>query len=250
MLGIFVIVCWGAADLMRIWHVPRAVSAVVAAAVLLMLGLALHRQVSFWSDNLTLWNHTLAITEGNYVAEDGAANALIAQGRIEEAMPHLRRARFLRPNDPVATLNIASYEQIHGNYQAALDDYALVAQYTRIPYWVAMARANSGFAHLSLKQYEDAKQDFEAALNLEPGNSPAYRGMGLLAQRAGDIASAIQDYERSVELEPSPVGYLLQAQALEIGGQTAAARAAQAHAADMTRDLDQEVATVKQLLAD
>ncbi|MGD0506447.1 MAG: hypothetical protein ABSA27_01535 [Terriglobales bacterium] len=250
MLGIFVIVCWGAADLMRIWHVPRAVSAVVAAAVLLMLGIALHRQVSFWSDNLTLWNHTLAITEGNYVAEDGAANALIAQGRIEEALPHLQRARFLRPDDPVATLNIASYEQIHGNYQAALDDYALVAQYTRIPYWVAMARANSGFAHLSLKQYEDAKQDFEAALNLEPGNSPAYRGMGLLAQRAGDIASAIQDYERSVELEPSPVGYLLQAQALEIGGQTAAARAAQAHAADMTRDLDQEVATVKQLLAD
>jgi protein O-mannosyl-transferase len=250
MLGIFVIVCWGAADLMRIWHVPRAVSAVVAAAVLLMLGLALHRQVSFWSDNLTLWNHTLAITEGNYVAEDGAANALIAQGRIEEAMPHLRRARFLRPNDPVATLNIASYEQIHGNYQAALDDYALVAQYTRIPYWVAMARANSGFAHLSLKQYDDAKQDFEAALNLEPGNSPAYRGLGLLAQRAGDIASAIQDYERSVELQPSPVGYLLLAQALEIGGQTDAARAAQAHAAGMTRDLGHEIATVKQLLAD
>ncbi len=249
MLGILVIVCWGAADLARIWHVPRLALAICGAAILLTLGIALHRQVSFWSDNLTLWTHTLEITEGNYVAEDGAANALIAQGRIEEALPHLQRARLLRPNDPAATLNIASYEQMHGNYQAALDDYALVAQYTKIPYWVAMAWSNSGYAHLALKQSENAKQDFEAALSQQPGNSAAYRGLGLLAQRAGDIATAIQDYERSVELQPSPVGYLLLAQALEIGGKTDAARAAQAQAAEMTRDLDHEVATMKQLLA-
>ncbi len=249
LLGIFVIVCWGAADLIKIWHVPTAVSAIGAAAILLTLGIALHRQVSFWSDNLTLWNHTLEITEGNYIAEDGAGNALIAQGRIEEAMPHLQRARSLRPNDPAATLNIASYEQIHGDYQAALDDYARVPQYTNNPYWVGMARANSGFARYSLKQYDDAKQDFEAALNQQPGNSAAYRGLGLVAQRAGDIATAARDYERSVELQPSPLGYLLLAQALEIGGQTEAARVAQSHAASMTGDLDHDIATVKQLLA-
>ena len=112
-----------------------------------------------------------------------------------------------------------------------------------------MARVNSGFVHYSLKQYDNAKQDFEATLNQQPGNSPAYRGLGLLAQRAGDITTAAKDYERSVELQPSPVGYLLLAQALEIGGQTEAARAAQSHAATMTRDLDHDIATVKQLLA-
>jgi protein O-mannosyl-transferase len=249
LLGIFVIVCWGAADLIRISHVPPALSAICAAAILLTLGIALHRQVSFWSDNLTLWTHTLQITEGNYIAEDGAANALIAQGRIEEAMPHLQRARFLRPNDPAATLNIASLEQMQGNYQAALDGYAQVAQYTKNPYWVAMARANSGYAHLSLKQYDNAKQDFEATLNQQPGNSPAYRGLGLLAQRTGDLTTAAQDYERSVELQPSPVGYLLLAQALEISGHTEAARAAQSHAASMTRDLDHDIAAVKHILA-
>jgi len=249
MLGIFVIVCWGAANLIKMSRVPTAVSAICAAAILLTLGIALHRQVSFWSDNITLWNHTLEITEGNYVAEDGLANALIAQGRIEEAVPHLQRARLLRPSDPAATINIASYEQIHGDYQAALDDYARVPEYTKIPYWVAMARGNSGFAHYSLKQYDNAKQDFEATLNEQPGNSSAYRGLGLLAQRAGDIATATRDYEQSVELQPSPLGYLLLAQALEIGGQTEAARAAQSRAASMTRDLDHDIATVKQLLA-
>jgi tetratricopeptide (TPR) repeat protein len=249
LLGVFVIVCWGAADLIRLGHVPTAMSAVCTAAILLTLGIALHRQVSFWSDNLTLWTHTLEITQGNYTAEDNLATALIAQGRVEEALPHLQRARFVRPDDPVATLNIASYEQIHGNYRAALDGYARVLQFTKIPYWVAMARVNSGYAHCSLKQYDSAKQDFQAALNQQPGNSAAYRGLGLLAQRAGDITQAIQDYERSVELQPTPLGYLLLAQALEIGGQTEAARAAQSRAARMTRDLHDDIAAVKQLLA-
>jgi tetratricopeptide (TPR) repeat protein len=250
LLGIFVIVCWGAADLISAWDVPAAVSAVGAAAILLMLGIALHRQVGFWRDNVTLWTHTLAITEGNYIAEDSLATALIAQGRMEDAMPHLQRARFLRPDDPLATLNIASYEQIHGNYQAALEGYARVPQFTRTRYLVAMARVNSGYAHYSLKQYDSAKQDFEATLSVQPGNSMAYRGLGLVAQRMGGIPQAAKNYERAVELQPTPVGYLLLAQALEIAGQTEAARAARSQAARMNPDLAADIATVKQLLAD
>jgi hypothetical protein len=81
LLGIFVIVCWGGADLLRTLRVPLKVSGLVAAVVLLALGFALHRQVSFWSDNLTLWTHTLEITGANYTAEDNLATALIASGR-------------------------------------------------------------------------------------------------------------------------------------------------------------------------
>ncbi len=248
LLGIFVIVCWGAAELINVWHIPTAVTAVGAAATLLALGIALHRQVSYWRDNVTLWTHTLAITEGNYLAEDSLATALIGQGRVEEAFPHLQRARFLRPDDPIATLNIASYEQVHGNYEAALEGYARVPRFTKIPYLVAMARVNSGYAHWSLQQYDRAKQDFEATVIEQPGNSMAYRGLGLVAQRMGAIAQAEKDYERAVELQPTAVEYLLLAQALEIGGQTEAARGARSQAAHMTADLNADAATVKQLL--
>ena len=249
LLGIFVIVSWGAADLIKRWHVPTGVTAAGTVAILLALGIALHRQVSFWSDNVTLWTHTLEITEANFTAEDNLAGALITQGRVEEALPHLLRARALRPDDPQSALNVATYLQMHGKYQAALDGYATVVQLTKAPPLLATARANSGYAHLSLKQYGDAQQDFEAALKEQPGNSSAYRGLGLLAQRAGDIAQATKDYERSAELQPSPVGYLLLAQALEIGGQAEAARAAQSQAARMTRDLNDDIAVVRQLLA-
>jgi Tfp pilus assembly protein PilF len=249
LLGIFLIVAWGGADMASHWHFPAALSAAAVVAIFLALGFALHRQVAFWSDNVTLWAHTVQITGPNFTAEDNFANALISAGRIEEAFPHLQRARALRPDDPLSTLNIATYQQMHGRYQDALDGYATVLQLTQTPSLLATVHANSGYVHLSLRQYADAKQDFEAALVQQPDNSPAYRGLGLLAQRAGDLAQATRDYQRSVELQPSPVGYLLLAQSLEFAGQPEAAREAQSQAARITHDPNDDIATVRQLLA-
>jgi protein O-mannosyl-transferase len=249
LLGIFLIVSWGVADLIQRWHIPAAVSAVGAAAILLTLAIALHRQVSYWGDNVTLWSHTLEVTGDNFTGEENLAMMLIAQCRTGEALPHLQRAQFLLPGDPLATLNLATYQQMLGNYTAALEGYASVVHSMAGPSLQATARANSGYAHLSLKQYDSARQDFAAALDAQPANSVAYRGLGLVAQRTGNIAQAAQDYERAIELQPTPVDYLLLGHALEIGGQTEAARAAQSQAVRMTRDLNDDIATVRQLLA-
>ncbi len=250
LLGIFVIVCWGAAELIERWNVPTVAYVAGAAAILLALGTALHRQVSFWSDNVTLWAHTLAITKENFIGEENLAMALISEGRAAEALPHFQRAKVLWPADPLATINIATYDQMLGHYQDALNGYAAVIQSpVAAPSLRATALANSGYACLSLKRYDDAQRDFAAALTHQPENSAAYRGLGLLAQRAGNIGEAAKDYERSVELQPTPVGYLLLGQALEIGGQAEAAREAESRAARMTQDLNGDIATVRQLLA-
>ncbi|MGA2353770.1 MAG: tetratricopeptide repeat protein [Terriglobales bacterium] len=250
LLGIFVILSWGAADLIKRWNIPIGVTATTAALIFLVLGTALRRQVSFWNDNVTLWTHTLALTEQNFNAEENLALALIDQGRVQEALPHFQRARSLRPDDPLATSNLATYDQMHGNYQAALEGYAKVVGFPNsAPSLRATAYANSGYADLSLKRYDNARQDFVSALRMQPTNSAAYRGLGLLAQRAGDIAEATKDYQRSVELRPSPVGYLLLAQALELNHQDEAAHAAVSQAASMTQDFNDDLAVMKKLLA-
>jgi Flp pilus assembly protein TadD len=247
-LGIFVIACWGAAECIEKWHVPAAVSAASALAILLVLGVALHRQVSYWGDNVALWRHTLEITNSNYMAEDNLATALIVQGKFQEAVLHFQRAKYLRPDDTVAALNLATYEQMLGNFQAAIDGYAKIPLYTKEPYLLASAHVNSGYAHYSLKQFDYAKLDFEAALRSEPENSRAYRGLGLALQKTGHIDHAIQNYERAVEMDPTPSGYLFLAQALDINQQPAAARAAEYRAARMTPDLRDDVAIVRNFL--
>jgi hypothetical protein len=249
LLGIFVIVTWGAADLIKQWRVPMAVPVAVTAAVLLTMGVALHRQAGFWSDNVKLWTHTLEVTGPNYMVEDNLASALLVEGRDEEGFPHLLRARALRPDDPGATLNIANYQRLHGHYQEALEGYARVLQLSTAPSSVETALVDSGYAHLALKQYDNARRDFESARKQETVDPVVYRALGLLAQKAGDIGQAAQNYERSVEVDPTPVGYLLLAQALEISGQRNAALAARAEAGRRSRDISRDMAIVKQLLS-
>ena len=253
LLGIFVIVCWGVPDLLQSWHLPRAsaetrlassqsvaspsVVAVLSAVVLLGLGFTLHRQVSFWTDNLTLWRHTLDITERNFIAEDNVGTALLVKGRTDEAIQYFRRAQAVRPADPVSALNIASYEQQHGNYQPALEGYQRVLQLTTSPGLVALAHANRGYVWYELKQYNRAQQDFEAALKQQPQNAAAYQGLGLVAQRSGDWVEAAQNIERAIEIQPTPMAYRLLAQVLESAGKQDAADAARAQAERMTSDL-------------
>jgi protein O-mannosyl-transferase len=251
LLGIFVIFTWGAVEVIQRCNVPLPVTATCALAILLALGFGLHRQVGFWSDNVRLWTHTLQITEGNFTAEENLAMALIAQGKPLEALPHFQQAQLLRPGDPLAALNLATYQQMLGHYRAALQGYASVVQFAGAsPSLLATAHTNGGYAHLSLKEYDNARQDFEAALRLQPANSAAYRGLGLVAQRTGDLAQAIANYRRSIELQPSPIAYLLLARALEKSGQTEAARAAESEAFGMTADLNDDVAVMRQLLAE
>jgi hypothetical protein len=250
LLGIFVVLCWGLAELIKRWHVPLPVYASASAVILLTLGLVLHRQLGFWRDNVTLWSHTLQVTKQNFVAEEDLAMAYISEGKAADALPHFQRAHNMFPDDPLATMNIATYDQMLGRYQSALNGYASVIQ-SRVaaPSLMATALANSGYAHLSLKQYESAKQDFEGALRQQPLNASSYRGLGLLAERAGNIEQAAKYYEQAVELQPTSVGYLLLAHALDITRQPEAARAAQVQAAQLTPDINEDIATARQLLA-
>jgi protein O-mannosyl-transferase len=236
LLGIFVIVCWGAADLLRFWRVPTMVTAVMSAVVLSALCFALHRQVNFWTDNFMLWRHTLDITEKNFIAEDSAATALLAKGRTDEAIQYFRRAQAVRPSDPISALNVASYDQQHGNYPSALEGYRRVLELTKSPGLLALAYTNRGYANYALQQYGTAKQDFESALKQQPQNAAAYQGLGLLAQKSGNWAESAQDFKHAIEIQPTPMAYQLLAQVLESAGKKDAANAARAQAEGMISD--------------
>ncbi|MGA9473707.1 MAG: tetratricopeptide repeat protein [Terriglobales bacterium] len=255
-LGIFVLVCWGIPDLLQsrrasnISVEARLASSLSpaktqsAAALILIvpsivilssLALALHRQVNYWTDNQTLWQHTLDVTQKNFIAEDNVATALLAKGRTDEAIPFFREAQAIRPADPVSKLNIASYEQQHGNNRGAIQGYDEVMQLTGNPELLALAHSNRGYAYLALNEDDKAKQDFVAALAQQPENSAAYLGLGMLAKKSGDLMQAAHDFQRSAEIQPTPMAYQQLAEVLDAAGQKEAAQAARAQAAKITR---------------
>ncbi len=214
LIGIFVMIAFGAAD----WAEERKFSfwpAIAAAAILVALALATHRQIGYWQSNTALWSHALAVTENNFVAENNLGGALILEGKEEEAHAHFEAAARINPRDPMSRSNLGIYLQHHGQLREAVTQYETAVGLTSDPGLLAQTYANLGAAHRALGEDELAQKSFEQSLRFNPTQFNAWRGLGLLAQKQGKFDEAISDLSRAVELQPTAQGYFELGRALE-----------------------------------
>jgi tetratricopeptide (TPR) repeat protein len=223
--------------------------AMPAVAAILAIGILTFRQVSYWHDSETLWTHALQVTRRNYIAEDSLGGALAGQGRVEEAIQHFRAAAAINPRDPFSHLNTGTYELQHGNLQAAIEHYQAVVQYTSSPALLTSAHAYLGTAYRKLGDAAHARENYDAALQLQPANAVALTGLGLLSWKAGDFAAAAQQFSTVAAVRPTDVAFLLLAKAEAQRGHTAEAQAAYEQAQKLSADFTQAQQDVADLLA-
>ena len=97
LIGIFLMIAWMAGEaVMRRsrWKIPAA------ALAALLLGLCVWRtnyQLGFWMDSGTLFNHAIAVTDGNYFAHANLNIYYMTLGRLRDAMAHAEEARRIWP---------------------------------------------------------------------------------------------------------------------------------------------------------
>jgi protein O-mannosyl-transferase len=206
LIGIFVMIAFGIAD----WAEEKRLGfwpSVPAVAVLVAFAFTTHRQIGYWQSNYDLWSHTLAVTENNFVAENNLGGALILEGREEDAHPHFEAAARINPRDPMSRSNLGIYFQNHNQLHEAVAQYEAAIDLTSDPGLLAQTYSNLGAAHRALGEDEPARQSFEQSLHLNPNQSNAWLGLGLLARKQGKLEEAISDLSRLVELQPNAQGY-------------------------------------------
>ena len=125
-VGLFIMVCWGAADWFQQVRWSPNILRAGSVAVLLLLSAVTYRQIGYWRDSMTLWSHALQVTNDNWVADDKMGELLVAQGKVEEGMPYFYRAVALAPDDSFTNLAIGSYEQKQGKLRDAIERYKKV----------------------------------------------------------------------------------------------------------------------------
>ena len=146
-IGLFIMISWGLAELAEQKRVPLVVQRGVSIGLLAGLWLVSYRQLDYWRDNITLWSHALAVTQGNFLAENNLGRALVQQGRAAEGVAHFYQAAEIYPDDPVSNFNIGIYEQKRGNYNAAIERFQKTLSVTRDPELRAAASKNLAAAY-------------------------------------------------------------------------------------------------------
>ena len=201
LIGIFIMIAWGLADLAQAKNLSTVWCAVPALCVLAGLGSATYHQTSYWESDYDLWSHTLEVAESPF-AHNAAGVALMSPGadmsqqdlesfpseqaRIEEARHHFERALQLRQlqSDPAAGLwdkartlnNLGNLDRMQNRLSearehqgAALEIYRQLARQNPDAYlpYLAGALSNMGSMARLQNHLEESQKDFEDALEIE-----------------------------------------------------------------------------------
>jgi protein O-mannosyl-transferase len=241
-IGLFIAVVWTVGTAVSKLRIPTAWPAAAAVVVVLVLGCLTYRQIAYWHNNETLWRYTLSVTDRNYVAHNNLALSLAKRGLPEEAILHFRTAKALHSysNDQIVAL--CWYELHVGHPQQAMEDCNSVLHSPFISNDFksqAGAWSGLGLAALQLQRYDEAAENFQKALRLNPEEGNALVGTGLLALRQGQSDLAVAQLLHAVTVEPTDANALLFADALRRDGRLAEADSALAQVHKLASDLAQ-----------
>ena len=168
-IGLFIMICWGVADWSEQWHISASWLAAVSVAVLMALAVVSRVQLDYWSDNVTLWTHTLQVTGPNFIAQNSLGVALKYAGKPDEAVPHFRAALAINPNDASSNLNVAEYDRLHGNLLACIERCKKVPAMTQLRMQKAQAYAKMALAYHALGDFTQERECLEQVQKFQRG---------------------------------------------------------------------------------
>jgi tetratricopeptide (TPR) repeat protein len=157
LIGLFVIIAFTIAELAPKIPFRKIFLTVLAAAVLIACVIATSIQLKFWKNSFLLFEHTLAVIEGNSIMQNNSANVIIDQGKPENTAKLFSKAIKSIPNSP----------EIHNNFGNALRQ---------------------------LDRKDEAIEHFKFALEIDPNFSQARYNLGLTLADKGKYDEAIEQF--------------------------------------------------------
>ena len=199
LIGIFIAAVWGISGLFsRLLQKKHLVPALVSC-VFIIFAILTWKQVAFWKNSIVLFEHTLEVTEGNWLSHNNLGIALKREGRVPEAMEHFKEAVRINPDYAEAHNNLGIALIGTGKLEEAISHYKEAIQidpnYTEAHYNLAIAFEKAGRTDLAIKEYRQA-------IELNRNFAKASNNLGLLYLKQGSIEEAITQYNEALRVEP------------------------------------------------
>jgi Tfp pilus assembly protein PilF len=201
--GLFIAMVWGLTDLASRWRVSRTALAVVTAVALSILTATAFVQTGYWRDGVTLFQHAVDVTRGNYVAHTLLGYAFQMRGRLGEARTQFAEAVRIDPGYGPAHNDLGSVLAQQGQLGDATEHFAaavrLLPDFGPGHYNLAMALMKSG-------RGEEALREFDAALRCKLPSQhrlSALSNAGVVLVNAGRSREGAGYLENALRINPA-----------------------------------------------
>jgi tetratricopeptide (TPR) repeat protein len=199
LIGLFVMIVWGAAELAANWRLPAWVAALSAVFVLAACAAGTELQLRYWTDSGTLFGRSLTLTQSNYLAWNNLGNYLLKQGKPAEAW----RCFSMSLQDQERPVNLhnagLALKAMHRPADAVrLFDKALTLDPNYIPARMSLAEALADDG-----KNDQAAGEYRKVLRLDPEQVDAHCNLACALAAQGKTAEAMTELQQALRLSPS-----------------------------------------------
>ena len=198
-IGIFIMLIWGVEELAQATRLRTAWLTTASLCLVISMMVLTRQQVNHWKDSITLFEHTVATTDDNYLAHNNLGTALLERGQVDAAIENFSRVLEIRPQSDRGLYNMALALRAQGKIEEAARHLALALRSNPN---MAEAYNNLGIILITQQRPEDAITLFKEALEIEPLMEQAHSNLGTASISLGLVDEALAHFLRAVELNP------------------------------------------------
>jgi Flp pilus assembly protein TadD len=201
LIGIFLLIVWGVADLAGQWRLPAWMPGLAAALVLAACAAVTEVQLRYWTDSGTLFRRALAVTTDNESAWNSLGVYLLTQGEEAAAVRCFTKSLTVAPDNDAAWYNLGAYYWRHGRNEEAWRCFADSLRLRERP----AACYHAGLALQALHRQSEAAQFFARAVLLDPNYIPARMSLADSLSDSGKNEEAARQYREVLRQDPGQV---------------------------------------------
>ena len=142
----------------------------------------------------------LAVKPDHALAHAKLGTALAASGKRQRATEHLRAAVRYDPDDPSGHMMLGWLSYLDGNAAQAVEDYRRADE---IEPFNSKTHYHWGLALMKLERWDEAAEQFERVVGIDPNHAGAFQGLSHAMRRQGRPGEALPFARRAARLTRS-----------------------------------------------
>jgi protein O-mannosyl-transferase len=197
-IGIGILLAWSAAQLSSAWRHQKIITGSLAAMAAIGMLAGTRHQLHYWKDDITLFEHTIAVTRYNPAIENNLGWIYWKQGDETRAFEHIQKALQMSPDFEDANINMAAVLLKRKEYDKAITHLhkALKADPDNF-----QANNNLALVLIELKRYPQAIQYLQKAMKYTQDNADVYYNFGIVLGAEKKYDEAVSAYQQAIGLD-------------------------------------------------
>jgi tetratricopeptide (TPR) repeat protein len=173
-IGLYVMIAWGVPGILNQFRYKKIVLASAAVALIVALMITAKNQTSYWANSIRLFNHSIEVSQNNFLAHRNLGLALSYRGQLDEAIEHFKQALRINPKSAKCYNDIGAYLMLKGKYDDSIGYFKKALSFQpNFP----KAHNNLGLVLMAKKNYAEAASHFQEALRADPDFKPARKNL-------------------------------------------------------------------------